>query len=45
MSWLTTNSSLGDLYIFTHLLVSSMVPMKEPPYRQNIWTSLQPGMG
>ena len=30
-SWLTTNSSLGDWYMRTHLVVSAMVPMNEPP--------------
>ena len=30
-SWLTTNSSLGLWYILTHLLVSVIVPINEPP--------------
>ena len=30
-SWLTTNSSLGDWYMRTHLLVSVMVERNEPP--------------
>ena len=31
MSWLTTHSSLGLWYMRTHLVVSLMVPMNEPP--------------
>ncbi len=30
-SCMTTNSSLGDWYMRTHLLVSLMVLMNEPP--------------
>ena len=44
-SCMTTNSSLGDWYMRTHLLVSVMVEMKEPPWRWIIRISAPFGPG